>query len=338
MMDKGQHLLLDSFMGKRLNKNIYNKMGTLVVPKARMLTKKDIILMKSQQVILSEEDFEPFSIDRVVDSAIGEVKELFDHARNLDQIPFAVVRDKIVPMIMLISNHPNLNQILNYLEMHDEYVYKHSIGVAVLSKLIGKARGFDENRLLELTTAGFLHDIGKAKLPEAILNKPGKLTAEEYALVKEHTVLGYEILKKSLGIPERYAYVALQHHEREDGSGYPFGSNGGDIDIFSKIVAVADVFHAMVSRRVYKNPVPFYKVLQELSNNAYGALDPAITLSFLKRIMDLLIGNTVILSDGREGKIVLVTEQDPVHPFIEINGCYVDLSKEHDVHMEGILR
>ncbi|WP_167747148.1 HD-GYP domain-containing protein [Cohnella luojiensis] len=335
-MNEGQSRQ-DVYVGKRLNKNIYNETGTLVIPAWRVLTKKNIVMLASQRIILSEDDVEPVTILHLVDSAIKEVRDLFDHARNLDQIPFTVIRDRIVPMIMQMSNHPNLNQILSHLELYDEYVYRHSIGVALLSKLIGKARGFDEVQLLELTTAGFLHDIGKAKIPSAILNKPGKLTDEEYELVKDHTVYGYEIIKQSAGIPERHAYVALQHHEREDGSGYPFGLKGSEIDVYSKIVAVADVFHAMVSKRVYKNPVPFYKVLKEMSDNAYGTLDPAITLSFLKRIMDLLIGNKVVLSDGREGKIVMVSEQDPAHPFVEINGCYVDLSKEQDIHVESIV-
>jgi putative nucleotidyltransferase with HDIG domain len=327
----------DSFLGKRVNKNIYNELGTLVLPNLRVLTKKDIRLLSQQHVDLSDDDVEPISIHHLVDAAITEVRDLFDHARNLGEIPFVDVRDKIVPMIINMSNHPNLNQILRQLEVYDEYVYRHSIGVALLSKLIGKARGLNESQLQELTTAGFLHDIGKAKIPGAILNKPGRLSDEEYELVKEHTVYGYEIIKQSPGIPELYAYVALQHHEREDGSGYPFGLMGCDIDVYSKIVAVADVFHAMVSKRVYKNPVPFYQVLKEMSDNVYGALDPAITLSFLKRFMDMLIGNTVALSNGNEGKIIMVSAQNPVHPVVEINGHYVDLSKEQGIHMERII-
>jgi len=247
------------------------------------------------------------------------------------------VRDKIVPIIIYMSNHPNLNQILLYLEVHDEYVYKHSIAVALLSRLIGKAQGLDEAQLWELTTAGFLHDIGKSQVPSAILNKPGKLTAEEFRIVKEHTVYGYEIIKRSEGISERHAYVALQHHEREDGSGYPFGLKSGEIDAFSKIVAVADVFHAMVSKRVYKDPMPLYQALKELSDNAYGSLEPAITLSFLKRIMDVLIGNQVVLSDGREGRIVMVCSQDPILPVVEIDGHYIDLSKEQGLYLEKIV-
>jgi putative nucleotidyltransferase with HDIG domain len=327
----------DSLVGKRVNKNIYNDLGTLVLPILRVLTKQDIRLLSRQKVNLTDEDVEPVPILHLVDAAIKEVRDLFDDARNLGEIPFVNVRDNIIPMIMFMSNHPNLNHILRHLEVYDEYVYRHSIGVALLSKLIGKARGFDETQLLEVTTAGFLHDIGKAKIPGAILNKPGRLSDEEYELVKEHTVYGYDIIKQSAGIPERNAYVALQHHEREDGSGYPFGLKGSDIDVYSKIVAVADVFHAMVSKRVYKNPVPFFQVLKEMSDNVYGMLDPGITLSFLKRFMDVLIGNTVALSNGNEGKIVMVSAHDPVHPIVEVMGSYIDLSKEQEINLIRII-
>jgi HD-GYP domain-containing protein (c-di-GMP phosphodiesterase class II) len=155
--------------------------------------------------------------------------------------------------------------------------------------------------------------------------------------VKKHTVFGYEMIKQSAGISERHATVALQHHEREDGSGYPFGLKGEQIDPYSKVVAVADVFHAMISRRVYKNPVPFYKVLQEMSDNVYGALEPGITLSFLKRIMDLLIGNSVVLSNGLEGRIIMVSAHDPIRPVVEVEGSYIDLSKEQEIHLERII-
>ncbi|BBI36397.1 HD-GYP domain-containing protein [Cohnella abietis] len=327
----------ESFLNMRVNKNIYNDIGTLIIPNHRVLTIKDIDRLAQQNIVLSDDDVEPVSILDLIDSAIKEVRDLFDKARNYGSVPFADVRDRIIPIIMFMSNHPNLSEILVHLEVHDEYVYRHSIGVALLSKLIGKTRGLNEAELLELTTAGFLHDIGKAKIPGAILNKPGKLTEEEFKVVKEHSVYGYEILKKSVGIPERYAYVALQHHEREDGSGYPFGLKGSHIDVYSKIVAVADVFHAMVSKRVYKQPVPFYKVLKEMSDNLYGSFDPGITLSFLKRLMDAMIGNTVVLSDGNEGKIVMVSAQDPVHPVVEVKGVYIDLSKEQQIHLEKIL-
>jgi HD-GYP domain-containing protein (c-di-GMP phosphodiesterase class II) len=326
-----------NYVGMRLNKNLYCYSGALVVPAFTVLTSTVIEMLLQQKIILRDEDVENVSILHLVDSAIMEVKDIFHSARYADQLSFAAVREKIIPVVLFMSRHPDFNHILTHLKQHEEYIYRHSIGVALLSKIIGETRGYQGSQLIDLITSGFLHDIGKSKIPSEILNKPGKLTREEFELVKNHTIYGYELIKQSSEFSEQYAYVALQHHEREDGSGYPFGLKGNEISQSSKVVAVADVFHAMISKRVYKNSIPFYQVLQEMSQYAYGALEPGITLSFMKRIMDLLIGNSVLLSNGHEGKIIMVSTHDPVNPLIEVNGTYIDLSKDKTITLERIL-
>ncbi|MGG1518507.1 HD-GYP domain-containing protein [Paenibacillus oryzisoli] len=327
----------DHYVGFRVNKNIYNSLGVLVLPALSNLTRKDIEMLLQQKITLNEDDVEHVSIQHLVHSSIQEIKIVFDKVRTTEQIPFDHLQERIIPIVTDMSMHPELQHILTHLEQHDEYTYRHSIGVALISRLIGKAKGLDEQELRELTTAAFLHDIGKVKIPNGIINKPEKLTDEEFAQIKNHTVYGYELIKCTTGIPYRQALVALQHHEREDGSGYPYGLKGDDIDPHSKIIAVADVFHAMISKRVYKNPVPFYRVLREMSANAYGALEASTTLCFIKRIMDMLIGSKVILSNGYEAKIIMVSSDDPVHPLVEVNGRYIDLSKNQSIHLERIV-
>lgn len=325
------------YSGLRVNKNIYSRMGTLIIPAYTILTWKEIDMLRRLNIPLDEGDVEHGSILLLVESAIKEMKEVFKRIRFSDQFPHRDIRKKIIPLIMEMSQHADLKPIFNHLEQHDDYTYRHSIGVALLSRLIGKAKGLSSPEILELTTAGFLHDIGKAHIPEEILNKPGKLTREEFSLVKDHTKFGYDLLRKASGLSVRHALVALQHHEREDGSGYPYGLKGKDIDPYSKIVAVADVFHAMISKRSYKEPVPFYTVLKEISDDMYGSLEPSTTLCFLRRIMDMLIGSSVILSNGSEGKIIMVNSTDPVHPLVEVNGKYIDLSKEQTIQLDQIV-
>lgn len=325
------------YEGLRLNKNVYNRLGALALPALTVLRKRDIEQLVKQKIELLDDDVEHVSIMKMVNGAIAEIKGAFDDVRNSRRISVDVVRHKILPIVIDMSEHPGLTQILSYLEQHDEYTYRHSIGVALLSRLIGKARGLATIDLLELTTAGFLHDIGKARIDDAIINKPGKLTREEFAEIQRHTLYGYEVLRNTPGISEQTALVALRHHEREDGSGYPYGLRGQQIDLFSKIIAVADVFHAMISKRVYKDPVPFYKVLQEMSHNAYGALEPETTLCFIRRIMDKMVGSSIVLSNGSEGKIVFISPNDPAYPVVEINGRYVDLSKEQSLYVKHLI-
>lgn len=312
-------------------------MGILVLPALSILTRKDIEMFLHHKITLKEEDVELVSIQHLVNSSVQEIKIAFEKVRNTEQIPFDHLRERIIPIVTRMSMHPELKHILTDLEQHDEYTYRHSIGVALISRLIGKAKGLNVQELSELTTAAFLHDIGKVKIPDEIINKPGKLTIEEFAQVKNHTVYGYELIKRTAGITHRQALVALQHHEREDGSGYPYGLKGEEIDPYSKITAVADVFHAMISKRVYKKQIPFYKVLREMSENAYGTLETSTTLCFLKRIMDMLIGSSVILSNGYEGKIIMVSSSDPVHPLVEVNGRYIDLSTNQSIYLERIV-
>ncbi|MFC5407518.1 HD-GYP domain-containing protein [Cohnella soli] len=332
-----EHSTRYRYVGKRLVRNMYSPLGTLLVPIHTVLSPKEIDTLFRQGVLLHDEDVEDVAILHLVDAAISEIRDIFQSARHSDRISFEAIRERILPVVLLMSLHPDISRILAHLEKHDEYLYRHSIGVALLSKMIGSASGYQGDELTELITSAFLHDIGKSRIPLDILNKPGALTAEEFECVKKHTIYGYELIRQSPGLDENHALVALQHHEREDGSGYPYGLKGDATLRNSKIVAVADVFHAMISKRVYKSSVSFYQVLQEMSRNAFGALEPEITLNFMKRIMDLLIGNTVLLSNGSEAKIVMVSPHDPVNPLVEANGMYIDLSKEKQIVLERIL-
>ncbi len=328
---------LFQYVGLRLNRNVYNRFGVLIVPRLTILSRKEIELLIQQEIKLGEDDVEHVSVMCLVDAAVEEIKSAFEKVRKANRIPLERVRDKLIPIIHEMSRHPDLKSILNHLHQHDEYTYRHSIGVALISRIIGRARRMPPQELTELTVAGFLHDIGKVKIPNEILNKPGKLTQDEFNRIKSHTIYGFDIIRNSEGITHRQALVALQHHEREDGSGYPYGLMGQDIDLHSKIVAVADVFHAMISKRVYKDSVPFYKVLHEMSQYAYGTLEPTITLCFLRRIMDMLIGNRVALSNGCEGNIVMIRPDDPVRPLVEVNGEFIDLSKDQTIYLDRIV-
>ena len=196
--------------------------------------------------------------------------------------------------------------------------------------------GLDQQQLLQLTVAGLLHDVGKMLIPETILNKPGKLTYQEFIIMQKHTIYGYEILKETIGVTHRQALVALQHHERMDGSGYPMGIKGDKIDLFSRIVAVADVFHAMTSRRVYQDQFPFYKVVSEIERSMFDSLDPAISIVFIEKIMSALIGSSILLSDGRAGKIVMVPKNYPTRPLIQVGEEFIDLTIHSDLQIEKI--
>ena len=193
------------------------------------------------------------------------------------------------------------------IEAKDEYARGHSHRVAEYAALIAGELGWSSEEIMNLKYAAHLHDIGKIGIPDMLLNKPACLTPEEYSVIKEHTVIGAEILKNISLIPH-VAEVARSHHEHYDGTGYPDGLAGEDIPLSARIVAIADSYDAMNSRRIYRNALPPEKIFEEIENNRGIQFDPELADIFLK----LLCDDRVQICEHCE-----FSEDDPELPFIE---------------------
>lgn len=193
------------------------------------------------------------------------------------------------------------------IEAKDEYARGHSHRVAEYAALIAGELGWSSEEIMNLKYAAHLHDIGKIGIPDMLLNKPARLTPEEYSVIKEHTVIGAEILKNISLIPH-VAEVARSHHEHYDGTGYPDGLAGEDIPLSARIVAIADSYNAMNSRRIYRNALPPEKIFEEIENNRGIQFDPELADIFLK----LLCDDRVQICEHCE-----FSEDDPELPFIE---------------------
>lgn len=193
------------------------------------------------------------------------------------------------------------------IEAKDEYARGHSHRVAEYAALIANELGWDSEEIMNLKYAAHLHDIGKIGIPDMLLNKPACLTPEEYSVIKEHTVIGAEILKNISLIPH-VAEVARSHHEHYDGTGYPDGLAGENIPLSARIVAIADCYDAMNSKRIYRNALPPEKIFKEIENNRSTQFDPELTDIFL----NLLCDDRVHICEHCE-----FSEDDPELPFIE---------------------
>ena len=204
------------------------------------------------------------------------------------------------------------------LKSFDEYTYHHSLSVAVLSIAIGQAMGFNKHGLTRLTRAALLHDIGKIKVPLELIIKPSKLSSKEFAIIKRHTSLGSDYLKRNkIGNNELWEAV-LFHHERVDGMGYPNGLLGNDIPIFSKIISVADVYDALTSNRPYRRPLdPPGDALEFIMSESGVSFDYEIVNAFVRKY-ELYPLNTVLkISDGRQGSVI--ANDNPLRPTIKLN-------------------
>lgn len=193
------------------------------------------------------------------------------------------------------------------IEAKDEYARGHSHRVAEYAALIAGELGWSSEEIMNLKYAAHLHDIGKIGIPDMLLNKPARLTPEEYSVIKEHTVIGAEILKNISLIPH-VAEVARSHHEHYDGTGYPDGLAGENIPLSARIVAIADCYDAMNSKRIYRNALPPEKIFKEIENNRSTQFDPELTDIFL----NLLCDDRVHICEHYE-----FSEDDPELPFIE---------------------
>jgi HD-GYP domain-containing protein (c-di-GMP phosphodiesterase class II) len=185
--------------------------------------------------------------------------------------------------------------------------------------MIGRWLKLDKKDLDTLTVAGLLHDIGKVRIPDEILNKTGSLTDEEFAKIKEHPKLGYDILKKQPKLDPRIVNAALMHHERCDGSGYPSKLTEDSIDDYAMIVAIADVYDAMTAARTYRAPLCPFQVISNFEKDGYQKFSTKYILTFLGHIAQTYQSNRVMLSDGRACNIVMLNQNSLSRPIVQFD-------------------
>lgn len=198
----------------------------------------------------------------------------------------------------------------------DDSVYIHCIDVALISTMLAKWLHFSETDQVMATACGLFHDVGKFVLPQSILRKPGKLTPEEFDIIKTHTTEGYHILKNFKNIPKSVIDSALMHHEKCDGSGYPYGLKGDEIDKFSKIVTIADIFDAMTSDRVYRKALCPFTVIKFFEDDGLQKYELKYILTFLENVANSYLNHRVMLSNGMEGNVVFINRSSLSRPTI----------------------
>jgi HD-GYP domain-containing protein (c-di-GMP phosphodiesterase class II) len=230
-----------------------------------------------------------------------------------------------------ISESDYILHCLHSMRHTDEYTYTHSINTAFYSMLIGNWINLSKAQVCELISASLVHDIGKTRIPLNILNKQGKLDASEYEIMKKHTILGYHILDEFPEFNDDLKNAVLLHHERMDGSGYPYGLKGNSICLYSKIISIADVYDAMTQNRIYKNKVSPFDSFEMFLTEGMKLFDFPILYEFLKHMAPLYVGNKVELNNGDIGEIVYIPPQDITSPILYINSEYMDLSKNIDL-------
>lgn len=332
--------------GMTIAEDIYNEYGAVIIPEGTILEEyaiervKKLGLVRIRMYDSTGEMIEASGTDLFraqYKENLNTVKGVLHDISAGKQIDSQRVDQTTRSILSRINENREIVSCLSEMRTIDEYLYSHSLNVALLCMLIGKWLKFDYTKLKSLITSGFLHDIGKSRIAADILNKPGSLSDEEYEEIKKHTVYGYKIAETAAGVNDDILKGILLHHEREDGSGYPFSMKGENIHEFGKIIAVADVYDAMTSTRVYKAKQCPFDVIEIISVDHFNTLDNKITSVFLKNIASYYLGESVILSNDVIGEIVYINPFNISRPIIKSGNTYIDLVSQKGLRIREVI-
>lgn len=266
--------------------------------------------------------------------SIGLIKKIMHLIRINDKFDASMLYKTGDHILNSIDNNsPNdILDCITKVQSPEDYTYIHSVNVSFLSTLIGKWLEFPREELKELAISGLLHDIGKSKIPFELINKPDKLTDEEFEELKKHSLYGSEIVENIGGFSESVISGILMHHERENGTGYPEGMKGDSIHVFGKILAITDIFSAMTSKKIYKDSILPLKALNHFKKQQSQELDSNILNLFIDNLSNCYHGKYVILNTGIKGTIETINFDNLERPIISAKtgakDNSIDLSKD----------
>lgn len=339
--------------GMILGKDIYSHNDKLILPCGFCLTDRAITRLELYDIPFiyirefdgdTDED-EDLPIEQNYSTRLKQSQEFIEFStefqKDVSHIKNALndVVEKNVPLdadvllkdtLSLLENTKSsfhIFDMLHNLRHFDDLTYTHGLNVALICNVIATWLKFSPEEINLATQCGLLHDIGKLKMPEKILKKPDRLTEFEYDIIKTHPIESHKILKKC-NVDPHILNAALMHHERCDGSGYPYGLTRDKIDKYAKIVAIADVYDAMTSARIYRGAMCPFEVIRIFEDEGFQKYDVQYIITFLENIVVTYLQQRVRLNDGRVGTVFFINPQALSRPVVKCGDTFVDLSKE----------
>lgn len=299
-------------IGSRLARSVYNASGQTLLSQGTVLNSDFIKRLKGlgfTSIYIEDGFIDDVAVDNLIseetrNQAVCCIKEVMASIRSENTFQACKVKKVVSDIVEELIANGKMMMNLSDIRSFDDYTFFHSVNVTVISITIGMTLFYPRNKLLDLGLGVLLHDIGKTQIPLGILNKPGKLTDDEFRYVQKHTWFGFEILRSNPDIKITSAHVALQHHERMDGSGYPRQLKGNDILEYARISAIADVYDALVHDRCYRRKLPIHKVYEYFVEQTKYQFDSHFLDRFIQKIALYPQGTKVLLDDGRSGFVV----------------------------------
>jgi HD-GYP domain-containing protein (c-di-GMP phosphodiesterase class II) len=328
--------------GMKFDKPVYVDGENVFVPPGIPIRQKDIDRLLRWEIAEvhtdgnlaadgPEKPLDAFEVSTLKESS-GDKKSLDVYLRAIDEYEHLAVdiaegrepdRTKIDGIVNQLIERikENRNEMIQLILMGgrtERKISASAVNVTILSAIMGMVLRFTSHRLIQLTTAAFLHDVGMQKVSKEILAKREKLSAEELNQIRTHPIHSYRMISKELKYPEEIGIVALQHHERWDGQGYPRHLRGEDINIASRIVSVADAYIAMINERPYRNSMIGYNAMKSVLNDNGRHFDPKILKAFLESMGIYPIGSIVQLNNSAIGRVVEIHTEAPLRPVVEL--------------------
>lgn len=318
--------------GMRVARMVENKFGAMLVSPGMILDDNLIIKLKRtgiKKLAIYDDSEEQLEKNRSrfpeeYRENVKEVKSIFKSVHDGNKLDFARIQE-VAKKTRQIDTNRDIVTMLSTIRDIDEYTYIHSVNVGLLAMMFGRWSGLNTINIRQLLYSGLLHDIGKAQIPDEILNKKGRLNHEEFEIIKKHTIYGYELVKECKFVSEKIARAVLMHHERNDSSGYPFGHPKEKIPFMARVLAIVDTYDAMTSDRVYRGHRPPFAVFKLLEQDLHS-YDLLFSKIFMNNMSQYYLGEMVELTNGAMGEIVYINPQYISQPIVKVDDDYIDLS------------
>lgn len=340
----------------------YSTKGKLVLVKNSILTKSIINRLIKNDVIfvdVSDESIYPTSLENIESDMEQQdfilhsqeykifeqrytknIKEVSEQLNDIVHKNAPIEIDTLLNNTMDIINSTNsplsIFAMMSNMKSYDDSTFTHSLNVSLICNIFSKWLELSDNEIELVTTCGLLHDIGKIMIPDSIIKKPGKLTDDEFKIIKKHPKKGYDILKQN-NTDIQIQHAALMHHEKCDGSGYPLKLVDNQIDWVAQIVTIADIYEAMTANRVYRKALSPFTVINKFEEDGLRKYNPKYLLTFLERVVNSYVNCKVKLSNGEEGDIVYINRVNLSKPLVKTKDNYIDLAKDYRVSIESII-
>ena len=295
--------------GMRLAKDVFTDDGRILLLKGFVIKPRYIQRLSAYNVdhVFVEEELVPLKLideEVIYEDVFCNIKSVMESARLDKPLDIETLRETVYELVRQILNDDTVFMVLTGIRDIDNYTFLHSVDVCIYSVIAAKALNMPLDEIRDLALAAILHDIGKCRIPLEILNKPGKLTDEEYFIMKNHSIYGMEITEQTPELSARIPKIICQHHEKWNGSGYPIGLKDFDIDRMARIISIADVYDALTANRVYRKRYMPHEAAEYLMAQTQQFFDPHILQTFISNIAIYPENLIVMLNTGEVARVL----------------------------------